>query len=256
MTPRQYRDSIIWRVIAKDDDSFYTFVREVRSDRALMNMSADGAVIFLNGLAAVTGTAGEKAALAVLSGGVLAGKGSVDRQLFNQETMTALLARMKAARLAALVPIKRGLTLSADAYPLEQALVDMRGYAAAGSLLATIEAITTDAGRTAEKAENEIEVEARGVAFIDSLDQRDAVSKRVVALKGKQLTFLAIRMDGSIASAPEVVRQRLDRFDSLNYRYTDPDIALGYLTRWLADDAGAGGSEWQEAVTAAEKVTP
>jgi hypothetical protein len=254
MTPRQYRDSVIWRVISKDDDSFHLFTRNVRSDRALMNMSADGAAIFLSGLAAVTGTAGEKAALAVLSGGVLSAKGSVDRQLFNQETMTALLTRMRAARLAALVPIKRGLSLSADAYPLEQALVDLREYADAGSLLATIEAITTDAGKVTQKAEEGLLLIDRGVEYLDSRDTVRGLGVRLDKMSAQHVTALLGAIEKLRSAKSDELTAQLVRRDRNGARYNDPEAARKYLRYWLEQESGSVElSQWDQAMSLAEK---
>ncbi len=253
---RSYRDSIVWRQLAADDDDFNTFVRRVRSDRALMNMSSDGAVIFLNGLAAVTGTAGEKAALSTLSAGLLSSRGSVDRELFNLETMSAVLARMKAARVQALVPIRLGLRKSDTDYPLEQALVDLRVYADAGSLLSTLATITNDAGQATQQAEKEIAPQIRDEAFVNSMDARETLMARVEALKGNQLTALAFAVERYRSTLAPEVQEELARTDPSDARFRDATRARAYLITWLLDDPGAGGPEWQEAVTLAEKAKP
>lgn len=258
MTRQSYRDKIVRRQIALDDDSFNEFVRTVRSDRALMNMSADGGAIFLNGLGAVTGTAGEKAALAVLSGGLLSSKGSVDRHLFNQEAMSALLSRMKAARLAALVPIQRGLAESDQRYPLDQALIDLRAYANAGSLLATIEAISNDAGEVAAQARKDFVEVQRDVVYRDSLDQRDALTARLKALSGNQLTSLAAAMEVPRVRRSLPLQKEIADADIRNHRFQDPARAADFLLYWLGADDGtpAEMAEWNTAITAAEKAKP
>lgn len=251
---RNYRDSIVWQQLAADDDNFNIFVRNVRSDRALMNMSADGGVIFLNGLAAVTGTAGEKAALSTLSAGLLGSRGSVDKELFNLETMSAIIARMKAARKQALVPIRAGLARGDGVYPLEQALVDLRSYADAGSLLSTIAAITNDAGVATETAEQEIAHEVRGEAFLNSLPAREAISERMEQLKGNQLTALAFALEPQRRGLPADLQDELKRVDPSEARFRDAARAKIFFDTWLADDESAGGAEWDEAVTLAEKA--
>lgn len=253
---RSYRDTIVWQQLAADDDSFNAFVRNVRSDRALMNMSADGGVIFLNGLAAVTGTAGEKAALSTLSAGLLSSRGSVDKELFNLETMSALLARMKAARKQALVPIRAGLAKLDAAYPLEQALVDLRAYADAGSLLSTIAAITNDAGVATEAAEQQIVREVRKESFLNSLPAREAASDRIDKLTGNQLTALAFALEPQRKGLSSDLQDELQRVDPSDARFRDAARAKIFFDTWLADDASAGGAEWDAAITLAEKAKP
>jgi hypothetical protein len=251
-----YRNSVIWRQIAADDDSFHQFVRALRADRALMNMSADGGAIVLNGLGAVLGTAAEKAALATLSAGLLAARGSVDRELFNLETMSALLARMKAARLAALVPLRRGMTLSAAQYPLEQALVDLRAYARAGSLLATIEAVSEDAGVVAVKAEAQVAVIERDTVFRDSRAAVTALSTRVATLSDKQALALAFAMERAVAERDGDVQSLLNQRDPAATRFVRGDNARQFLLFWLQYDRATAGElqEWESAVTLAEKA--
>jgi hypothetical protein len=253
---RAYRDRIVWTLIGADDDSFNAFVRRVRSDRALMNMSSDGGVIFLNGLAATLGTAAEKAALSTLSAGLLSSRGSVDKQLFNMEAMSALLARMKAARIAALVPIRTGLRQADQAYPLEQALVDLRAYADAGSLLSTITAITDDAGALVEQSRDAIKPQIRGEAYFSSLEARETLAARIDGLSGNQLTALVFALERYRVMLPPDLIDELRLTDPSDARFRDPVRAKSFIETWLVDGTDAGGPEWSEAVTLAEKAKP
>ncbi len=235
-----------------DDERFGIFVRAIRSDRALMNMSGDGGAIILNGIAAVTGTAGEKAALSALSGGLLAAKGSVDRELFNLEAMSALLARMRAAREAARVPIFKGVESNTADYPLEKALVDLRAYAEAGSLLATIDAIKIDAGKVVQEAQAEI---TRDKTYRDSLDRRDALGARLLALSDAKILKLANNMDRYRTTRSKAVQQSLDGIDNGYRRFVSGANAKIYMQQWLRLEDGTTEEfdQWDTAITTIEE---
>ena len=253
---RRFRDVVIWKQLRADDKSFGDFTRRLQSDRAVANLSGDGGVIFLNGLAAMTGTAADKAALSVLSAMLISSRGSVDRELFLAQTMSALLTRMTAARKEALLPILEGIRQSDASYPLDRALRDLLAYADAGSLLSAVRAVATDAGVANRAAGQAVAEEVRTSAFLSSLDAREAVSDRVDALKGQQLIALAFAVEHLRAALPADVQEELRLSDPGAERFKDAERARTYLQRWLADDSAAGGAEWVEAVALAEKAKP
>ncbi len=255
MDRRTFRDSIVWREVAADDDSFHKFVRAVRSDRTLMTLSADTGAIFLNGLATVTGTAGEKAALAALSGGLLSTKGAFDKELFNLEAMSALLARMKASRLVALVPIEKGLAQDIQAYPLEKALRDLRMYADAGSLLSTLDAIANDAGTETQKATAEIQAVTRDVIYRDSRGRVDTLRSRLLTLNDVQALAMVFAMEKTKEDRSDELKDDLKSFDPADARFKSGANGRAFLLYWLEQEGGASSEldEWRDALTLAEK---
>ncbi|WP_394646307.1 hypothetical protein [uncultured Sphingomonas sp.] len=257
-TARGYRDAVVWRQISADDERFGAFVRGVRSDRALMNMSADGGAIVLNGVAAVTGTAGEKAALAALAGGLLAAKGSVDRELFNLEAVSAILSRMRAARVAALVPIRAGLAQDVGHYSLEEALRDVRSYVEAGSLLATVDAIKVDAGKVEQKATTEIEEIRRDGLYRDSRPRVDALGVRLRALSDPQMLRLAYAMEAQRSQRSPEVQRQLEDVDNSYHRFESGKNARLYLEQWLQMESGKADEldQWDRAIGIAEGSKP
>lgn len=212
----------------------------------------------LSALGALTGTAGEKSALAVISGALMSAKGSVDQQMFNLQTMTALLNRMEAARREAFVPLRRGLTLSAVAYPLDEALYDLRRFVRAGSLSATLRTLATDAGKAEVVADAEIETVVQTTAYRDTLDVREALMDRATALKGQQFVALAFAMEPMRPSRTASLLADLKAKDPSDRRFHDADRARAYLLHWLVRDAGLPGEmdEWTRAITTAEKARP
>lgn len=255
MGQRAYRNAMVYRQLAADDDDFNAFVQHLRADRALMNLSTDGGAIILSGIAAVAGSAGEKAALATLSGGLLGIRNSFDKELFALEAMSALLSRMRAARTAALVPIKRGLATDIDAYPFEQALLDLRAYSNAGSLSTTIDTISTDAGTAEARAAEQILSIERDTVYRDSRATVDSLLERITKLTDSQSLGLAFAMERYLTQRPARIQQRVKAMDAQSLRLKNGSAAKAVMKMWLQQDEGSSAElgQWTATIGLAEK---
>lgn len=254
MSRQEFRDSIVYRQLAAEDDDFGQFVRNLRSERAGGNIATDLAVLTLNGIAAVTGGAQTKATLAVISGGLVGAKNSVDKELFNLEALSAIVSRMKAARLKALVPIKAGLTKSVGDYSLEEALLDLRAYANAGTLSATLTAISNDAGEEAKEAADDIMTLTHGAAFRDAQPQKDLLRPRVKELTDAQALGLAFMMQSKFAERSASLQETVNSVSLPENRLKSPEAARHFLLFWLQHEEGPDELEqWSEALTEVEK---
>src|SRR5262249_46089227 len=150
-------------------------------------LATDLIVLGLNAAGAVVGGAEAKSALAAASGGIVGAKGAVDKDLFYQKTLPALIAQMSAQRKVVLVDIRRGLTLDVDQYPLQQALVDLENYYAAGTIPGAINAIVQDAGATSQTAQLELR---RDAAFVQNQANAASILARVEGLTDNQALVL------------------------------------------------------------------
>lgn len=254
MSQQEFRDSIIYRQLAADDNDFAQFVRNLRSERAGGNIATDLAVIALNGISAVTGGAQTKATLAVISGGLIGAKGSIDKELFNMEALSAIVSRMKAARLTALVPIKTGLAKSVGDYSLEQALFDLRGYANAGTLSATLSAISNDAGEASQEATAQIRELTYDAAHREAQPQRIAITGRIDKLTDSQAILLVALMQRHLADRPAERRQDVEAQDPAGSRFRDPQNARDFLVYWLLEEGSPDEmQQWSDALDQAEK---
>lgn len=159
-----YRDKVIRRYLANDEDTFNEFVRSLRTQRAGLNLASDGALIALNGISAVTGGAKTKSALAAISGGIIGVRNSIDKELFDLEAVSAIISKMRAARLTVKVAITAGMAKPDSQYTLEEALIDLRAYAAAGTLTSRWAGVQEDAGAEPAEAQEEIKAITRDAA--------------------------------------------------------------------------------------------
>jgi hypothetical protein len=122
----------------------------------------------LGGLIATTGKAATKSALGAASAGVIGAKAAIDKDLFYQKTIPALLVQMEADRLKAILPITAGMKFSDAEYPLMQAYIDLDAYKNAGSIPAAINQINKAAGNAKDTLQA-----LRSTAFLeDTSSQR------------------------------------------------------------------------------------
>lgn len=152
LTQQQYRDTVIYRRIEVIDNYYYDFEAVLTGTYNGLDVGADLTVLALNGLGAVVGGAGSKAALAAASAGVIGAKSAVNTDIFYQKTMPTLVAQMRAGRAQVLQKIETGLANPVAKYSIDQALNDVNAYYIAGTLPGAISQITAQAGATVSTA--------------------------------------------------------------------------------------------------------
>jgi hypothetical protein len=148
----QIRNEIILGRLHAYDITFADFEKRLYGDGNGVTLGGDLTALVLTGLTATMGGAATKSALGAASTGVIGAKAAIDKDLYYQKTIPALLAQMEADRLVAKLPIVAGLKLSDAEYPLIQAYIDLDAYKNAGSIPAAINAINKDTGNAKDLA--------------------------------------------------------------------------------------------------------
>lgn len=254
MSQQVFRNSVIDRELAADDDDFNAFVQALRAEWASGNISADLATTILNGLSVVTGGVKTKRTLAVLSSAVTSGKASVQKELFNQEALTAITARMRAARLQALVPIEAGRNKSIADYSLEQGLRDLRRYAEAGTLVGAFTTITNDAGEAADEARNEITRITRGADYRATAVSRKTIFDAIDKLPDAQVLTLASTMLPHFPEREAAKKSLINSIHPEAARLASPAAAKRFLLFWLLqEDTPDQLSQWADALEKAKQ---
>lgn len=162
------RTGIVLARMRAYDIEFSDFERRLYGDGNGVTLGSDLVGLVLAGLTATTGNAATKSALGAASAGVIGAKAAIDKDLYYQKTIPALLAQMEADRLSALLPITAGLKLSDANYPLMQAYIDLDAYKNAGSIPAAINAVNKNAGNAKDALQA-----LRSTAFLeDTYSQR------------------------------------------------------------------------------------
>jgi hypothetical protein len=154
---QKLRNEIVNGRLRAIDLNFHQFERAMNLQGNVVSISTDVAVLALSAAGATIASAGTKATLAAISGGITGGKTAVDKDLFFSKTMPALFAQMEALRKGVLVRIVAGLQMDTAQYPLPQALNDLGDYANAGSIPAALQGISAAAGQESQAKDQQLQ---------------------------------------------------------------------------------------------------
>jgi hypothetical protein len=139
------RDAVVYARIRGYDIEFSDFEKSLYSQSNGIAFGSDLVGLILGGLTATTGNAATKAALGAASVGVIGANAAINKDLYYQKTIIALMPQMEANRAGAKLPIVKGLILPDSKYNLFQAYSDLDAYKNAGSIPAAISAVTQNA---------------------------------------------------------------------------------------------------------------
>lgn len=149
-----YRNEVVEGRMRAINLYYLQLERALTVERNVENMGVDFAVIGTSLAASIVGGAETKSVMALISGGLVAAKGSIDKNLFYEKTMPALVAQMRAERAKVLLKIRTGLELDGNKYSLVSALDDLDEYAAAGSIPGAINCVVLNAGAETKEAKS------------------------------------------------------------------------------------------------------
>lgn len=149
MKQRAIRNGAVAMHIRAADEEYVNFLVSLGVNRKGANLLLDVGAIGLSSIGAVsTGSANEiSAAVAALSGA----RGSVNKELYYEQTLPAIIGAMEANRLRVKGEIRTHL-LNDDVtqYPIEQAMSDLVEYRLSQSLDRAILQVTKDSGQNEE----------------------------------------------------------------------------------------------------------
>jgi hypothetical protein len=148
------RDAIVYARIRGYNIEFADFEKSLYSESNGVAVGSDLVGLILGGLTATTGNAATKAALGAASVGVLGANTAINKDLYYQKTIVALLSQMEANRAKAKISIIQGLNLPDSKYNLFQAYGDLDAYKNAGSIPGAISVITQSAETQKQDAVN------------------------------------------------------------------------------------------------------
>lgn len=223
-TRLQLRNTIVLSRMRAYDITFSNFRRRLAGDGNFVTTGGDLALLVLGGLIATTGGATTKAALGAASAGIAGAQGVINKDLYFQRTLPALLAQMDANRTQAKLAIVSGLQLSDVEYPLQRALVDLDGLRDSGSVPSAIGSITQTAEQSKADAQKQLEFH-RDTEFLTTRDDRQAIAQRIEKLQPQQLLALAKIMAPRLANRSPVLQANLARLPSAQSWLTSPKSA-------------------------------
>jgi len=149
---RAWRDYVVGIYEAAIEANFAQFSGRMSSERREVGLGAD---IVTNAYNAYGTVAPQSIvnSLAAAATGFAGLRGAIDRNVYGDRTMTALVSSMEAERARIKARIADGLTRSADAYSLHNALRDLSQLEAAGSMDRAVADLTAHATEQRQQAD-------------------------------------------------------------------------------------------------------
>ena len=129
---RAYRNEVIYAYMQGIDARYYDFRGALGRQRKGGDLAFDGLLLGLG----AAGSLWTKAADEILAGttALVGGRGAIDRNLYFEKTLPALLATMDAERFRIATALQDKLASDTSEYPLGAALLDLQAYQLAGTL--------------------------------------------------------------------------------------------------------------------------
>lgn len=180
---RTYRNNVVYGQLQALDLQFSIFSRAIYTEATGSNLGLDIAGIAAGVAGATTTVASTSRILSALSGGIAGSRTAIDKNLYFERTMPALLSLMESGRAVIRNDIERGLLTPSNDYPLGKALYDLERYYNAGSLPGALAAIVTAAGKEKAGADGELKT-TRDLAFVNTVAQKqvDGLLEQVAKL--------------------------------------------------------------------------
>jgi hypothetical protein len=151
------RNEIINAHIFAIDCFFYEKMQIISYGRSGVSLFSDLAVLGLNIAGGVVPATTAKTILSPVAAGITGAKTPIDKNLFYEQTMPALISKNEALRLKVKAEIYEKMQDNITKYPLSAALDDLLRYQQAGTIHYALVGITVDAGKSAKEAQEKIE---------------------------------------------------------------------------------------------------
>lgn len=169
---RAYRDEVIAVYLQAIDARYYQFRGNLSSESKSTNLGFDTLLIGLVGAAALSASDADE--IAAITTGALGLRSSVDKNLYFERTLPALLAAMDAERFKVRTAISNHMAEDTGQYPLAAAFVELQEYQQAGTLHAAVAAVNGQASEAREEARRDFEKRVRFTC-----DSEDAVNAAI-----------------------------------------------------------------------------
>ena len=245
---RRYRDDIIALYINAMDAHYDLFRRKLNGQRKGAGLGLSLAALGLGNAVPLVGDGG-KDVLGVLAGAATGTRTAVDKELYFDQALPALLAAMDAERTKVKATLIEGMGKPATDYSLARAFIDLNAYQAAPSFERAIDKLTAAANADRQEADTKLE---NAVAGCNTDEDLAPARGRIVdvlfrdGLTAAQLNRMALRVDADtkrngvaldVESQREAIRDRLlvASCDSASLNLIADDF-----TSYAAPTAGGG----------------
>lgn len=150
-----YRNRVVSAYLMAIDARYFQFRRDLSRNMKGGNVGFDAALLALTGTAAVWDKAASE--LAAGATAIAGGRASLNRELYFERTLPALISLMESERLTVRTDILRGMARPEGDYTIEEAFADLTRYQAAASLDVAIQKAAAAAAEEGAKAQYNFE---------------------------------------------------------------------------------------------------
>lgn len=212
LSPRQWRDMIITIYMGGMDRKYRSFRASISEESKGSNVLLEGVVLGAAGGASVAGQATANA-LAVVAAGATGVKGVLNKELYYEKTLPAILAAMDGSRLTVKSRILNKISeFDEKDYPLEAALAELDEYEGAATFERAVQQVTVDSAVGLKAAQDKLDVAY--VAGVPTENARQLMAK----IKAKIVTWATkpdlaqLKLAFSVSGAnPSVAGQKPDK---------------------------------------------
>ncbi|MCH7807260.1 MAG: hypothetical protein IH995_09025 [Proteobacteria bacterium] len=224
---KECRNKFIDWYIVQSSINFSAFVRNLTKDRNASGLILDNLRTGLEMAIVVVTGAGPKTALGATAGGLGALQGSIDKRLFYEKTVPALVKFMDAKRSLILAEILKGRSQDIDTYPFFMAIRDLQRFNDAGSVTDAISSVAAEGAKQAKEAEEEV---TKTIIRLEGIPPSVEVINTLIYLKNFLTDFLTEAQFKLYAGALEI-----DFANKTREEVTD-QISLEFLKITLEKD--------------------
>ena len=161
------RNILLNDLILLIDVNYNQWEKLLYDKKAGFDLGTDAVVLGLGGATALTGTTGVANVLGQITTGITGLKTAVDSDLLQKNAIPALVAKMRAARATQLTKMQAAMIKVKDDEPLgptpllkysvQQGLIDLNTYYAAGTFVSALQDITAKAAEEKKTADEKID---------------------------------------------------------------------------------------------------
>jgi hypothetical protein len=165
---KEQRNILLNDLILIVDLHYYSWEKRLYDKKAGFDLGSDAVLLGLGGATALSGTTELANILGQITTGITGLKASVDSDLLQKNTIPAMVSKMRAARATQLAKMQAAMTKTdsnghplgpsdISKYSIQQGLIDLNSYYAAGTFVGALQDITAKAAVEKQAAEQTIQ---------------------------------------------------------------------------------------------------
>jgi hypothetical protein len=163
------RNQIMNELLLLIDNHYYSIEKQLYGHNAWANFAGSVVSTGLGTAGAIAG-GGTAQIMSALVAAVQSTNTAFNKDILQGQTITAIIAKMRAARATKLVYIRKSMQNPSLAdYPLSQGLIDLLEYYNDGTFVGALQSITEQAAADTQKAQTALNQGVKGLPSIDQL---------------------------------------------------------------------------------------